>query len=1022
MGDLVKRMKRPSLASIGWIIVSIILLTGIVFGAAQMMTMRNTATIRASWVQFDINRSEKRRAVNALRRELGFGGMIHLYKDLVLRGDQEKVHLVEHRLGGAFAQISWYRNLAVSMQELAALDAIEETLHAYEERLRLIGRLALYGRTPEQIDRVVRVDDGPALAALDLLDRTISGEQRADADVSTKPLLINLLRKHLGYGGLIHDFKNLILRREEMYVERVEADLNQVEQILDLYRAQDLSEKERVALRDISGGVQAYKIMVPTVARLARAGASPREIDETVQLDEVPLVTGFTTLTREVIALDAANARRMGAALDHVDRVATFALSVAAGLILSLVVLSIWLIRHLIVGPITDMTLIMTRLAAGELEIPVPNAERGDEIGAMARAIEVFRHTAIKRNQAEQALREQEKSYRLILDNAADGVVTVDSGGRIELFNPAAERIFGYSAQEALGENINNLITNPPSRGLGDFVGDFVESGEPVGRREYVGHRRDGASVPLEVAISTLDLGERTVFTGLVSDISERKQAESLKNEFISTVSHELRTPLTSIKGALVMVESGRLADQAKIDNMISVAAKNTERLITLVNDLLDFEKLQAGKMDFTPGEIRIGDLARRVMEANQPFAQQHGVRMQLLDLASDAVILGDSDRLTQVLVNLISNAVKFSPRDGLVNISVERVPERVRVSVTDHGPGIPEDFRDRIFDRFSQADSSDTRRRGGTGLGLSISRVIVERHGGSLNFESEEGSGSIFYFDLPEMRFEFTADEIVTNRPEPAASQAAYRILVVEDDPDIANLITLILEQQGFVVDTVHDGPAARACMAERDYDAMTLDVMLPGDDGISLLKEMRDAPHSWIPPVIVVSVKAGAARDALAAVGMEAVAYLEKPIDRQRLLDSVGIAIMGASRLEKRRILFVEDDPDLREVLVEVIGTSMAVDCAETVGQARPLLANRHYDLVVIDPGLPDGSGLDLLPLARNSRGKPMPVIIYSSTNTDPGVARLVDRAMVKSRHGMAELMSAITEILQSDGGDAS
>ena len=232
--------------------------------------------------------------------------------------------------------------------------------------------------------------------------------------------------------------------------------------------------------------------------------------------------------------------------------------------------------------------------------------------------------------------------------------------------------------------------------------------------------------------------------------ISERKEIDRIKSEFVSTVSHELRTPLTSIKGSLGLVESGALKDPEKVTQMIRLAASNTERLIILVNDLLDMEKLQSGQMEFHMEKVSLDVIVANSIETNKPYAEEHKVSFKLKETVPDAFVKGDSDRLAQVLANLLSNAAKFSPEGETVEVSLARSEGGFCVTVSDRGPGVPDEFRNQLFDRFTQADASDTRQKGGTGLGLNIARAIVENHGGVININTEVGAGSTFFFTIP--------------------------------------------------------------------------------------------------------------------------------------------------------------------------------------------------------------------------------------------------------------------------------
>ena len=227
---------------------------------------------------------------------------------------------------------------------------------------------------------------------------------------------------------------------------------------------------------------------------------------------------------------------------------------------------------------------------------------------------------------------------------------------------------------------------------------------------------------------------------------------ERLKNEFVSTVSHELRTPLTSIRGSLGLLSGGVAGPlPAPVAEMVDIAHKNSERLIRLINDILDLDKMESGRMDLCLETAELAPLLAHAARAHHGYAGEYGVRVELVVDAPGARARVDADRLAQVLANLLSNAIKFSPRGEAVTLRLSRHAGRLRVQVEDRGPGVPDDFRARIFQKFAQADGSDTRKRGGTGLGLSIARALVERLGGTLDFTSAPGAGTTFAFELPE-------------------------------------------------------------------------------------------------------------------------------------------------------------------------------------------------------------------------------------------------------------------------------
>lgn len=353
--------------------------------------------------------------------------------------------------------------------------------------------------------------------------------------------------------------------------------------------------------------------------------------------------------------------------------------------------------------------------------------------------------------QRNQAVLNSRNKYRSLFDNANEGIIIRDSltNEIIEVNALFAARL-GYQIDELVGDTIEKFSPLPGDRERRERVRNLGQIGSDVVERIH--RRKDGSEFPVEVSSSSRRLDGRDIVISYVRDITERKALEKAKDEFVALVSHELRTPLTSIKGSLGIVlggAAGPIASDAQ--DLLQIAHKNSERLALLINDLLDLTKLDAGKIGLRFRPLDLVDLVNSAIEAYEGYAAEFGVTFASVITPNTSVIVdADENRLMQVLANLLSNAAKFSPDGGEVSISIENRQSFIRISVKDQGVGIPDEFKDYIFDRFAQVDSSSSRPVGGTGLGLAISRAIIEEHGGKIGFESEPAVGSTFYFDLP--------------------------------------------------------------------------------------------------------------------------------------------------------------------------------------------------------------------------------------------------------------------------------
>ncbi|THC46148.1 sensor histidine kinase [Massilia sp. Mn16-1_5] len=355
------------------------------------------------------------------------------------------------------------------------------------------------------------------------------------------------------------------------------------------------------------------------------------------------------------------------------------------------------------------------------------------------------------------AVRASEQRIGAIVEAAQDAFVGVDMRGLVTDWNSAAERMFGWKRSEVLGWPMPELIVperfRPSTYKAIEMVRATGYSPLLERRVERLVIDRQGVEFPIEMTAGLASGGEGSFFAVFLHDISERRKVEQLKSEFVATVSHELRTPLTSIRASLSMLADGIAGDlPPDVAGLVMIAHDSCERLVRLVNDVLDIQKIEAGSMQFERHAQPLLPVAEHALAGMQGYAGQMGVVLQLEcdPAARDLSAAIDHDRLVQVLTNLLSNAIKFSPRGGRVTLALCLHAGRARLSVRDQGSGIPPAFQPRVFQRFAQADGADTRQKGGTGLGLSISKSLVEEHGGQISFETAPGAGTTFHVDLP--------------------------------------------------------------------------------------------------------------------------------------------------------------------------------------------------------------------------------------------------------------------------------
>ncbi len=613
--------------------------------------------------------------------------------------------------------------------------------------------------------------------------------------------------------------------------------------------------------------------------------------------------------------------------------------------------------------------------------------------------------------------------FRQTLDLSQDEIFMVDPDTLTYLYqNNAARRFSGWLPAEYRKKHIRDLNPDFDEEAFRERIRPLLEGREK--RLVYETTGRNGREIEASIEYVKPE-GAKPRLVIITRDISQRKAAEKAKREFVSTVSHELRTPLTSIKGALGIIDAGAAGElTAQQKSLISIALNNSTRLNRLIDDILDMEKIEAGKMEFDMQPVDLASLIDEAVEANAGYATKHEVSFRARGTDRPAVVTGDPGRLMQVLANLMSNAAKFSKPGDEIEIVLEQKDGKARVSVIDHGCGIPEKAQATIFDKFTQADSSDRRSKGGTGLGLNIVKLIVEAHGGRIDFVSKEGEGTTFFFDL---------DLAEAGAGDGAGDGAAARgrLLVCEDDRALAEGLQRTLAEAGFEAEIAKTVTAAKRALAEGDFDAVLLGVGAARGRTSSVIRGLRRAAGDAELPVLVTAAEpSGDGGVRIRGGGLNLVEWLGLPLDEQRLAEALETPLescadaadgaAGAAPARRPRVLHVEDDADVVAVVRHLLEDRAELACATTLAVARRLLKRETFDLVILDLGLPDGRGEAILAEISAGLGGYPPVIVFSAEEADPHLAARVEGALVKARASNADLLELIDATLRRAGAD--
>jgi PAS domain S-box-containing protein len=593
-----------------------------------------------------------------------------------------------------------------------------------------------------------------------------------------------------------------------------------------------------------------------------------------------------------------------------------------------------------------------------------------------------------QRVRVENILKINEHKLKSLLACLAEGVCQVDKSGNLVYLNAAAETMLGYSQSEIIGKNMHKSIhTNTPSGQVKPASDcpllNVIQNREIHREPEDFFQRKDGTFVPVEFVSSPIIEGDHCVGAVIAfQDITVRKESENRVSEFYSTVSHELRTPLTSIRGALRLLEGGKGGEiSTKAMKLVKMGRTECDRLVRLINDMLDIRKIEAGKLELRPILLKASTPVTEALENLAPYAAENHVKLKS-DISEDFSFQADHDRLTQILTNLISNAIKFSPNEGVVLIKVGAGTHSsddckfVRFEVTDNGCGISEAAQQKLFGLFQQVDSSDSRAKGGTGLGLAITKALVEQHHGKIGIISKENEGSTFWFELPLVDTTIPVIPVIENPASDDVTAEKPVLLLVEDDMALSTLLTFALQD---TYQVKHAGSVAAACAAllQCRPKAILLDLHLPDGHGDDLIDKMKDSDETKNIPIVTMSGEENKMRNLSQPVIID---FLKKPFDEATL--RAALLRAQKSQVDKTAHVLVAEDDELTVALLKEQIERLGHSCrtVRTGEEALDVIQHDQIDLLVLDLAMPGVGGAGVIEALKQA-GSDVPLIVYTA-----------------------------------------
>ena len=716
-----------------------------------------------------------------------------------------------------------------------------------------------------------------------------------------------------------------------------------------------------------------------------------------------------------------------------------FVLAVIAAVLLSIMAWLIVSAKKVVLDPLTELTQSAQLMERGDFTA-AHQTLRQDEIGVlmnsfakMAQAVQVReRELAMALTESRELTSVTAESRRRVEAAHADLLATLETvpaalmifnpDGSVRLRNRAATEVMGIEPQNPeLRRNYWDRFKRIAKDGSliprERWISTRALQGEIIRNEELEIHHPDGRVFPILASGAPLknELGHIAGCIVAFQDIAKMREVDRMKDEFVSIVSHELRTPLTSIRGSvqLVLDDPNAVSDDEH-RMLLQIALNNCERLVRIINDILDVSKIESGNLVLRKKAVHVADLVRQAVDVVAGPARVAGVTLEVNVPAGIRPVMVDPDRIVQALVNLLSNAVKFAPSASTVSVNATGSDHMITIAVADQGEGIAPENLNRLFRKFQQVDSSASRRKGGTGLGLAITKALVEQHGGRIFVDSELNKGTRFSFTLPAATAQESAGLApIAANTDGSARLVPRRVLVVDDDDDFRALMKTQLNYSGYAVLDARDAESALQIARTTLPDIITVDLLMPGIDGWSFIDRLRQEEGLADIPIVVVSGAADAKTDRRLPSDVSVVAKGE---GHDRLLREISLALAGK---RGATILVAEDDTDLRGVLTASLSRAgHRVIPARDGAEALAAIERERVDLLVLDLVMPNIDGFEVLArLKEIQKGDAIPVVVVTGTDratTELQALRLGANVYLTKPIEAAALTEEVTRLL--------